>query len=305
MQLSHTHTLKSSFRTTKVEVGNLIFPIFKLIIFIALILSPLLSGLVVRAQGTEEVKEYYLKAVFIYNTTRTIDWGSYARGNEFEIGVLGSSPITLPLIALANTGMAGNRKVVIHEFKYPYEISFTNVLFITRDYAFPLSSFLPMLPPGTLTVGEEEGIAEEGIALNLIIDDNRLKYSVNAKAIASAGLTASPELLQYAMIPSGEVPQYEASATHALPVIYTKKELPVIRDRDYPEGLTEEIITEPKMIIYRTVIKQKSASVIFQKIAYDWGGVFYFKNSSSISENTYTSEIKKAKTTLEKDKAIQ
>ena len=80
------------------------------------------------------------------------------------------------------------------------------------------------------------------------------------------------------------------------------KKLAVVNDKDYPEGLTEETKTEGNKTIYRTVIKKKDSSTIFQKVVYGWGGLYYFIDNTIISGTTYDAEIKKAKDTLEKYK---
>lgn len=71
--------------------------------------------------------------------------------------------------------------------------------------------------------------------------------------------------------------------------------IPKIIDSDYKDGVTEETINENNRAIYRTVVKKDGAASNYQKIVYNWGGVFYFKNDNSITELTFQQELKNAK----------
>ncbi|HNR20392.1 MAG TPA: hypothetical protein PKL45_10440, partial [Bacteroidia bacterium] len=75
--------------------------------------------------------------------------------------------------------------------------------------------------------------------------------------------------------------------------------LPTFEDKNYPEGITEETITENNRTIYRTILKKTTSSEVFSKVVYSWGGVFYFKNTTSVSEANFNQELKKNKTLLE------
>ncbi|MCC7514494.1 MAG: hypothetical protein IT212_07360, partial [Bacteroidia bacterium] len=76
--------------------------------------------------------------------------------------------------------------------------------------------------------------------------------------------------------------------------------LPVFEDKDYAEGLTEETIDESNRKIYRTIIKKSNTTDVFSKVVYNWGGVYFFKNTTSMSESNYNNELKKYKDQLGK-----
>ena len=71
--------------------------------------------------------------------------------------------------------------------------------------------------------------------------------------------------------------------------------VPKIRDSDYREGVTEETVNETTRVIYRTVVKKDGAAYNYQKIVYNWGGIFYFKNENIITEISFEQDIKNAK----------
>ena len=73
-----------------------------------------------------------------------------------------------------------------------------------------------------------------------------------------------------------------------------KKQIQDSLIKKYQKGVTEEVFQEPSYILTkRTVVKDNRVTVYYKK-AWNWGGVFYFKEDQSmimsISENTYNAE---------------
>ncbi len=146
-------------------------------------------------------KEYNLKAAFIYNFTRFIEWDTLNNHNEFVIGVINSSPITKAFEDIARTKTVNNKKIIIRHFYTAEEISYCNILFISENSKISLREILNQTKSkNTLTISEQEGYAKQGTAINFIIVDSKLKFEANTKAIISAGLTASSQLLKLAVI---------------------------------------------------------------------------------------------------------
>ncbi len=146
-------------------------------------------------------KEYNLKAAFIYNFTRFIEWDTLNTGNEFIIGVISSSPITKAFEDIARTKTVNNKKIIIRHFYTAEEISDCNILFISENSKISLNEILDKTrSKNTLTISEQEGYAKQGTAINFIIVNSKLKFEANTKAINSAGLIASSQLLKLAII---------------------------------------------------------------------------------------------------------
>jgi hypothetical protein len=152
-------------------------------------------------QQKDKAGEYTLKAAFIYNFTKYIDWKSSQDENEFIIGVIGPSPINDPLGEIVKTATVDNKKITIKRFSKPSDISFCHILFIPRNCGFPLDDILAKTnEKGMLIVSEQDGYAALGTAINFVIVNRKLKFEANTKAINTAGLTASSQLLKLAII---------------------------------------------------------------------------------------------------------
>ena len=150
------------------------------------------------AKAQTEQGEAALKAVFIYNFTKYIDWDNI--GNEFIIGVIGSSPIENALTEIARNNTIKNRRIIIRHYIKPEDIRFCQILFIGKRSSYPLPSILNEVGKGVLTVSEEEGYSGQGTAFNFVIRNDKLKFEANLKAIDLAGLKASSQLLKLAII---------------------------------------------------------------------------------------------------------
>jgi hypothetical protein len=165
--------------------------------FFSLFFISFLSAAVV-AQVSEQ--EANLKAAFIYNFTKYIDWGKYNDRSQFVIDVLGDAPITGSLQQIATDNTVNDKPIVVHIIDNPSQATNCDILFISRNCRFTLDKILPEVGKGVLTISEEPGYANQGTAFNFIIVNNKLKFEANLKAISLAGLKAGSQLLKLAKI---------------------------------------------------------------------------------------------------------
>jgi hypothetical protein len=151
------------------------------------------------AQNGEQ--EANLKAAFIYNFTKYIDWGSYNDNYVFVIGVVGEdSPVIPALQEIAKTRTINNKRIEIRIIDDLSQIKDCDILFITKNCRFSLSSILKRLGKGVLTISESKGYASLGTDFNFVVVNQHLKFEANLKAIASSGLRAGSQLLKLAII---------------------------------------------------------------------------------------------------------
>ncbi len=148
-----------------------------------------------------EAEESNLKAAFIYNFTRFIEWDSASVAKEFVIGIIGSSTISKPLEEIAKARLVHDKKIIIKNFTQKEEMGDCNLLFISKNARIPLEEVLAVVKGrNILVVGETETYATRGTAFNFVLVDDKLKFEANPKAIVAAGLKASAQLLKLAII---------------------------------------------------------------------------------------------------------
>ncbi len=161
----------------------------------------MLAGSFAGTIGAQNVQqEANLKAAFIYNFTKYIDWGTYERDSIFVIGVAGDSPIIHSLNAIGASSKINNKRIIVKIINSGGEISDCDIVFISKKCRMSLNYILARTKPGVLTISEQPGFAEAGTAFNFVVINNRLKFEANLKAISSAGLKAGSQLLKLAII---------------------------------------------------------------------------------------------------------
>jgi hypothetical protein len=166
--------------------------------FISLLMLLLMVGI---CYGQTEAEESNLKAAFIYNFTRFIEWEPAAIADEFVIGVIGTSSIDEPLEEISKTRTVNTKKIIIRHFEKIEDLDNCNILFIPKAVKVPIQEIIAKTEKkNILLISEKQGYASKGSSINFVIIDNKLKFEANMKAINSAGLKVSAQLLKLAII---------------------------------------------------------------------------------------------------------
>ena len=152
----------------------------------------------VKAQSPET--ETNLKAAYIYNFTHYINWEAGHDDEDFVIGEIGYSGVDSALATIARNYLVNNHRIILKHYSRPEDIGYCHMLFIPEKCEFPLHSILKRLRKGVLTIGERKGYAREGVALNFVLINDKLKFEANEKAINNMGLKASSQLLKLAIL---------------------------------------------------------------------------------------------------------
>ena len=141
------------------------------------------------------------KAAFIYHFLDYVQWPDSLDDGPLRIGIVGDSPLEAPLRAVAQKRRAAGRSLEVEVFAAAADIEPCHLLFIPPTHSDSLASILRSLADRpVLTVGNEPGLADSGVAINLVERDGRLKFEVNRRALAASGLQAGAELLKLAIL---------------------------------------------------------------------------------------------------------
>ncbi len=151
-------------------------------------------------QDASEAEEYSLKAAFIYNFTRYIEWDTNLPEKEFIIGVIGDSRISEPLEELAKTKTVNGKKIIIRNYNDIEEMNNCSILFISKNAQNSLGEILDKAKAkNVLTISEEAGSCYKGAGINFVLTNETLKFEINKKTIDVLGLKASSQLLKLAL----------------------------------------------------------------------------------------------------------
>lgn len=153
--------------------------------------------------GSETLDENQLKAAYLYNFARYVEWPDSAHASPnsaLEIGVVGSGAILALLKKTVVGKRVGERSLRVVGFKSPSEGRRSHILFVAGKHsAAELQQTIKDLK-GThvFVVAEASGFAKRGGIANFIVADNRVRFAINKNAANEAGLKVSSKLLRLA-----------------------------------------------------------------------------------------------------------
>jgi len=155
------------------------------------------------AQG-QSVTEYQVKAAFLFNFARFVEWPADAfpsADSALQICVLGQDPFGREFEqVIVDKTVSGHRIEIAHPDGVPQARS-CQILFIAASEKARLASILQRLKgTSVLIVGDTPGFAALGGAINFVIDDGRVRFEINLKAAELAHLKISARLLTVAKV---------------------------------------------------------------------------------------------------------
>jgi len=152
-----------------------------------------------------QTDEYLLKAGFLERFTRFIEWPGETNiadnTKPLVISVIGKNKFDEKLYQFFETTKIKYRKVEIRYISELEEIQDSHILFITKSKEKQLSGilFLTQDKP-VLTVSDTDGFGKKGVRINFYIEQNKIRFEINKKAIQKSGLQISYLLLNLAKI---------------------------------------------------------------------------------------------------------
>ena len=171
----------------------------------------LLAVLVSCAAFGQTIDEYQVKAAFIYNFAKFVDWPPQTFKTDkdpIRICVLGHDPFGHALADAVNGKTVFGRAFVIAGLPDTSHATECQVLFVSSSERKHLRSILGELRTmGVLTVGETEGFAAQGGIVNFKLTEGRVRLEINVEAAGKAKLRISSKVLSLAAIVKDGVQQ--------------------------------------------------------------------------------------------------
>jgi hypothetical protein len=163
----------------------------------ALLLAALLAAASVRAAAPE----YQVKAAFLYNFARFVEWPPAALegGTAFHLCVLGEDPFGPVLADTVRGKMVHDRPVELDRPESLDEAATCHLLFVSASHAPQMPRLLAALAGrSVLTVGDTPGFAADGGMIGMDVESSKVRFDVNAQAAQRANLRISSQLLKLA-----------------------------------------------------------------------------------------------------------
>lgn len=148
--------------------------------------------------------EYQVKAVFLFNFTRFVDWPGTAfesSNSPFVIGILGNDPFGNYIDETVKDEKMGERSIIVRRYKTIKDVDNCQILFISAAEAEQSKSALQELKEKhILTVSDASNFASTGGIIGFIIENNKTRMQINIDAARAASLVISSKLLGVAKI---------------------------------------------------------------------------------------------------------
>ena len=166
--------------------------------------SLLVSPLAVAQPPPVPKSEYALKAVFLYNFCRFIEWpkSAFSSPNEpIVIGVIGEDGFG-PLLQEAVQGETSRgRPIQIQHYSKPENIGRCHLLFVSHSEAARTEKILASVSgKSVVTVGETDAFLDRGGMIALTADKTRVRLHINPALLRAASLDVSSKLLRVAEV---------------------------------------------------------------------------------------------------------
>jgi hypothetical protein len=177
-----------------------------LIVVTCLLFAMAMGGHAAGADSSDS-SEYLIKAGFIYNFAKFVEWPTTAfpqPDSPIVIGILGNDPFGATLDRIVADKKVDGRGFAVKRVKWSKDfkdVKDCNILFVSlseKEHVDSVVEAMKGLP--ILTIGDVPGFAKRGGIINFTLEDNKVRFEVNVEAAKHADLTISSRLLTLATI---------------------------------------------------------------------------------------------------------
>ena len=167
--------------------------------------------LVVRAAGphptfakSDVSQEYQVKAAFLYNFAKFVDWPADAFENNqapIALCVYGKDPFEGALDDIVRGKSIGSRSFVVRRPRTPKSLNDCQIVFVGDSGDDQLRDVLSNLDRSkVLSVGESPNFAELGGQIQFVTVDGKIRFLINIDSVNRAGFKMSSKLLALAKV---------------------------------------------------------------------------------------------------------
>lgn len=153
------------------------------------------SIVVVPDQAEESVAK--IKAIYIYNFTKYIEWPENYKEGSFVIGFIGSNRALFDQLSVIGTKRVGTQPIEVRNISTIESTDKFNIIYILSDNSTQLSEVISKVKgKSTLIVTDKPGLAKQGAGINFVIVDSKQKIELNKANIEKYKLKVATTLLE-------------------------------------------------------------------------------------------------------------
>ncbi len=157
---------------------------------------------------SQTLSESQIKAAFLFNFTKFVEWPPEAFAtpdSPIILGVIGENSVTGLLTQTAAGKTVNGRTVVVRAVSGSQEYRACHVLFVSASEQKHMAHILEEIKETpVLVVGEMTGFAEAGGGINFVVEGNKVRLEINLDAAARAHLKISAKVIAVARLVTEE-----------------------------------------------------------------------------------------------------
>lgn len=168
-----------------------------------LVLGGLTGGLSARAADSVD-GESQVKAAFVYNFARFVEWPAAAASGPVRIGILGRGDLGAPLEEVVRGKSANGRLIEVTRIGAAMQPDCCEILLIERSEMKHLKEIVASLSgKPVLTVCDGGSCFRDGAMIAFQVADESVRFQINQEAAEHGGLHISSQLLKVAISKGG------------------------------------------------------------------------------------------------------
>lgn len=160
----------------------------------------LIVGSSLPAAGQSGPDEYQVKAAFLYNFVKFVEWpAATAPKKRIHIGIIGNGPAADAVEAFCKEKSINDKPLVTRRLKWDDDLRHLHIVFVSDTDSKKVQQILAgASETGALTVGDVDGFAARGGIINFFVEDSKVRFEINSNAASEAGFKISARLLSLA-----------------------------------------------------------------------------------------------------------
>jgi hypothetical protein len=156
------------------------------------------------AAQSDGVAEYQVKAAFLFNFVKFVEWPDSVFADArapIVLGILGDNPFGDDLRTIVSGQLVRGRPIRVQTFKFGDDLRACHVVFVSASERAHMPQILISLRGAdVLTVSDLDSFASEGGVMQFVMEESRVRFLVNLEAAAHTRLRINSKLLALARV---------------------------------------------------------------------------------------------------------
>jgi hypothetical protein len=145
--------------------------------------------------------EAQVKAALVYNFAKFVEWPDegHVPAGPMMVGVIGDAQLADVVTETLRDKSVRGRRFEVRRFSSLDDLALCQILFVASQDRTAVQRTLRLAHSSpTLTIGEVAGFSDWGGVIELVVEDNKFRFEINAGAARRGGLKVSSRLLRLA-----------------------------------------------------------------------------------------------------------